>query len=362
MMHHALISLILCLPLFIACTPHNPHYNPSKAHHTPTGFKNTYPEPERAEGSFWAWRYNAWKEGLPKPPAHPITGVTPDLAYIQNNKTETAVSWVGHATLLYQIDGVNILTDPVFSDRASPLSFIGPKRHQPPGIALKDLPHIDVVVISHNHYEHLDLASVRALQVQAGGPPRFLVPLGIEAWFQGNVPGVKLEGADQNVYWLDWGDNYAVNGRTAPINFDFLSVQHWSKRTFWDRNATLWGSWAITHPSYRFWFSGDLGYSQATQDIGRTHGPFDLAAIAIGAYEPRWFMKRGHVNPTEAIQVMQDVGAKRAIGIHWGTFELTDESLDLPPQDLQKGLQAAGIAPERFQVMRHGETWRGLTP
>ncbi len=357
-MHLIILALVLCLPLLIACHPTNAHYDASKPHHTPTGFKNLYPMPEREEGSFWAWRYNAWKEGLPKPPKHPIAGVTPDLPFIQRNRDAVALTWVGHSTLLYQIDGVNILTDPVFSDRASPVSFAGPKRHQPPGVALKDLPHIDVVVISHNHYDHLDLASVRALQNQADGPPLFLVPLGIEAWFAENVPGIKLAGPEQNIRWLDWGDTFQVVGRTAPVTFDFLPVQHWSKRTLWDHNATLWGSWAITHPQYRFWFSGDLGYSKATQDIGRTHGPFDMAAIAVGAYEPRWFMKRGHVNPDEAVQVMQDVGAKRAVGIHWGTFQLTDEPLDQPPEDLAKAVQAHHLPADQFRVMQHGQTWR----
>lgn len=355
------LTLFLCLPLLLACTPTNPHYDPAKPHHTPTGFKNLYPEPERGEGSFWAWRYNAWKEGLPKPPKAPIVGVTPDLPFIQNNRNQTALTWIGHSTLLYQIDGLNILTDPVFSDRASPVSFAGPKRHQPPGVALKDLPRIDVVVISHNHYEHLDLASVRALQNQAGGPPLFLVPLGIDFWFADNVPGAKLSGSQQNVRWFDWGDTFQVSGNKAPVTFDFLSVQHWSKRTPWDRNATLWGSWAITHPTHRFWFSGDLGYSKATQDIGRTHGPFDVAAINIGAYEPRWFMKRSHTNPDESVQVMLDIGAKRAVGIHWGTFELTDEPLDQPPQDLAKALQSRSLPATRFQTMKHGETWK-LSP
>ena len=146
----------------------------------------------------------------------------------------------------------------------------------------------------------------------------------------------------------------------GSIALHFLPVQHWSNRTGFDRNASLWGSWALVHDRFRFWYSGDLGYSHEPQRIGEQFGFFDAAAIAIGAYEPRWFMRSQHVNPDEAVQVMLDVGAKQAIGVHWGTFSLTDEPLDQPPKDLEQALEARGIPRERFVVLKHGETMRFL--
>jgi L-ascorbate metabolism protein UlaG (beta-lactamase superfamily) len=278
------------------------------------------------------------------------------VAGLQARRDGAAVTWIGHATVLLQLDGLNILSDPHFSERASPVSFAGPKRHQPPGVSLAQLPHIDVVMLSHNHYDHLDLPSVRALMAQAGGPPLFLVPLGVAEWFAANVPGAQVGGAAPNVRAFDWDDHLALDGRSGPVDFRFLAVQHWSSRTPWDRNATLWGSWAVRHPQFRYWFSGDLGYSKDTQDIGRQWGPFDFAAIAVGAYAPRWFMARQHIDPTEAVQVMEDIGARAAFGIHWGTFSLTDEPLDQPPRDLAAAVAAKGWAPDRFGVLRHGET------
>jgi L-ascorbate metabolism protein UlaG (beta-lactamase superfamily) len=210
---------------------------------------------------------------------------------------------------------------------------------------------VDVVLLSHAHYDHLDLPSVRALARQPGGSPTFLVPLGLDSWFARHVRGARVRACA-------WDDVVSWPGRTTTLELHFLAVQHWSNRTPWDRNRTLWGSWAIVDPGFRFWFSGDLGYSRDTQEIGARFGRFDLAAIAIGAYEPRWFMRDQHLNPDEAVRVMGEVGAERAIGIHWGTFALTDESLDEPPRALAAAVAAHGLASDRFDVMRHGETRR----
>ena len=270
------------------------------------------------------------------------------------------MTWVGHATVLLQVDGVNILTDPHWGPRASPVSFAGPKRHQPPGVPFEQLPPIHVVVISHNHFDHLDVKTVQALVDHHPGV-RFLVPLGVQHWFAREVRGAVIEGAKRNVIALDWDERHTVQGRTQPLDFHFLAVQHWSARALGDRHQTLWGSWAVLHPTFRFWFSGDLGYSPDTLDIGRRIGPIDLAAIAIGAYEPRWFMKESHLNPEEALRVMGDVQARAAIGIHWGTFEgLSDEPLDQPPRDLalaKQRHQGTGPAADFF-VLRHGQTWQ----
>ncbi len=303
------------------------------------------------------WTYDRLRHRLPHPPAAPIRGVPPDVEYLRSNRTDTTLTWIGHASLLLQLAGRNMLIDPVFSRRVSPVAFAGPRRHQPPGLSLAQLPSIDAVLISHNHYDHLDRPSVRGVARQAGGPPPFLVPRGVESWFARQVPSATVNGTSTAV-GVEWHDTHRLDTPTGDLELHFLPVQHWSSRSALRRNDTPWGSWAIVHPSFRFWYSGDLGYSDDPRRIGAQFGGFDFAAIGIGAYEPRWFMRTQHVNPDEAVQVMLDVGADAAIGVHWGTFPLTDESLDQPPKDLAAAMAARALAPERFTVMRHGETRR----
>jgi len=339
-------------------TPHNPDFQPSKSHHRPDGFVNrdgyVKPAPNIAR-----WQWERRRLGLPKPPASPIVGVSPNLSLIHSVHRSPRLTWVGHSTVLYQLDGLNILTDPHFGQWASPIQGLGPKRHQPPGLSLDDLPPIQVVLISHNHYDHLDEPTIQALMTRHPGI-RFYVPLGVQYWFKDTIRGTVLSGPSQNVWALDWDDSVTIPGRSAPFSLHFLSVRHWSARGLFDRNATLWGSWAVIHPTFRFWFSGDLAYSPELQSYAKRWGGFDLAAIAIGAYEPRYIMKGSHVNPSEAVQVMRDVKARTAVGIHWGTFEgLTDESLDQPPRDLQKALQTD---PLDFRVLAHGQTWEWSAP
>ena len=322
----------------------NPHYIPAKSHHTREGFRNKYPVPER--GSFWKWQWNRWTKGVPDNPkdGYAFALMQPDVAFLAGNRSEPTLTWIGHASFLVQVGGVNLLTDPMFSERASPVSFAGPKRYVEPPLDLRSLPHIDAVVISHNHYDHLDLPTVKRLNRQQGGAPRFFVPLGLKQWFGGN-------GID-NVTELDWWDNAELMG----LKLTLTPVQHWSSRTPWDRDRTLWGSWVIEQAQVRLFFGGDFGYSPDLADIGRQFGHFDLAMLPIGCYEPRWFMRAMHVNPEEAVRAQQDLHARYAVAMHWGTFRLTDEVLDEPPRKLGEALKQAGVAPERFFVMRHGET------
>jgi N-acyl-phosphatidylethanolamine-hydrolysing phospholipase D len=333
--------------------PLNPHYDPSRAHHRPHGFVNLYGDPGgKPFGDVLRWQLARWTQGLPPPPSQAVDGyggfeiVRPDLALLQANRRgpQVTVTWVGHATLFVQIGGLNLLLDPVFSDRTSPVSFAGPKRRVPLPVTLDELPPIDLVLISHSHYDHLDRRTVQALLRQPGGQPRFVVPLGLDLW-------LRNEGATR-IEVLDWWDER----RFGDLEVHLTPAHHWSSRSPFDRNRTLWGGFVMRTADYAFWYSGDTGYAPDFHDIRRRFGGFDLVAIPVGSYEPRWFMKAQHTNPLEAVQVFLDVGAREGIGVHWGTFELTDEPLDEPMLELPKALDALGVARDRFVLFRHGET------
>ena len=332
-----------------ACAPVNPDYDASKPHHTREGFRNTAPTRSRSTGEFLRWQRERRELDIPAPKID-LAVVPPDLPFIQGNRKQFAVTYIGHATVLVQLGGVNVLTDPHFSQRAFPVQFAGPRRWQPPGVALSDLPHIDVVLISHNHYDHLDKDSVVALNRQAGGAPLFVVPLGIDRW-------MKEVGID-NVKAMDWWQGHTVNG----VTITFVPAQHWSRRTLADRNQTLWGGFvgqtakAGEAGGRSFYFAGDTGYGPDFAEIGRRFDGIDLALIPVGAYEPRWFMADQHVNPDEAILIHRDIKARRSVGIHWGTFLLTDEPLDQPLSDLTVARVKAGIDARDFLTLRHGQT------
>jgi L-ascorbate metabolism protein UlaG (beta-lactamase superfamily) len=329
----------------------NPYYDATRPHHRPDGFQNIDPAARmpRPFGDFLRWQRERRKLTIPAPAAD-LSVVVPDLDYIRANRSEFAVTWIGHATALVQLAGINLLTDPVFSDRASPVQWTGPKRWQPPGVALRDLPRIDIVLISHNHYDHLDEASVKALAAQPGGPPLFVVPLGIERWLaEVGVPHAKA---------LDWWDRIESHGLTLHLT----PAQHWSRRTLGDTNATLWGGFVVEahRPSpRRVFYAGDTGWSaQHFGEIGQRFAPIDLALIPVGAYEPRWFMSAQHVNPDEAVRIHQAIGARASLGVHWGTFLMTDEPLDQPLRDLDAARRSLGVSAEAFRTLRHGQTWR----
>ena len=330
----------------------NPYYDPAKAHHRPDGFQNIDPAASmpRPFGEFLRWQRERAALDLPAPKTD-LAAIVPDLGFIGRRSNHFSVTWIGHATALVQIGKVNVLTDPHFSERASPVQWAGPKRWQPPALRLDELPHIDIVLISHNHCDHLDEASVRALNAQPGGPPLFIVPLGIERWLEG--VGITRTRA------LDWWDSL----RAGEVTVHLTPVQHWSRRTLADTNTTLWGGFVIEGESRgktrRVFFSGDTGYSaQHFREVGGRFGGFDLALLPIGAYEPRWFMGGQHVNPEEAVQIHRDLGAQRSVGIHWGTFQLTDEPIDQAATDLAAAREKLGVAPRAFVTLRHGETLR----
>jgi N-acyl-phosphatidylethanolamine-hydrolysing phospholipase D len=291
--------------------------------------------------------------------------VPADLDFLRRNalaatEMSPAATWIGHATMLVQASGLNVLTDPIFSTRASPVQFAGPSRAHLPGVSLQDLPHIDVVVISHNHYDHLDRGSVKSLARQSGGAPLFLVPLGLKSWLErlGITHAVEL----------DWWDSHVHAGvGCPPVEFIFTPAQHWSSRTLNDRNRTLWGGWSALGADFHWYFTGDTGYSRdfvdtrerlAARHMAERGGGFDLALIAVGACLPRWFMKEQHVDLQEGLQIHLDLGAKRSIGVHWGTFALADDPLDLPLHDLAGARRAKGVSEEAFFLLPIGGTRR----
>ncbi|XP_061523705.1 N-acyl-phosphatidylethanolamine-hydrolyzing phospholipase D isoform X4 [Phycodurus eques] len=257
------------------------------------------------------------------------------------------VTWLGHASVLVEIDGLNILTDPIFSQRASPVQFMGPKRYRGPPCSVQQLPRIDAVVISHSHYDHLDAGTVGSLNMRFGAELRWFVPLGLMDWL--------AKAGCENVMELDWWEENCV-----PIHDDITFVctpsQHWSKRSAVDNNRSLWASWAVLGPDHRFFFAGDTGYCSVFREIGRRFGPFDLAAIPIGAYLPRDVMKGQHVDPEEAVQIHMDLQAKHSLAIHWGTFALAYEHYLEPPRRLQEALEQNGLKPDSFFTLQHGES------
>lgn len=333
-----------------SCTTVNPYFEASKPHHRPEGFTNNYgPAGGKPLSELLQWFADRAREGLPKPPTtvfpnYQFDLAKPDLEFLAKNRSAVTATWVGHATMLLQVGGLNIITDPHFSERAGPVQFAGPKRIAPLPVTLDQLPRIDIVLISHNHYDHLDTNSIKRLVAQPGGEPLFLAPLGVDLW-------LKARGA-QRVERFDWWDEKELLG----ARIGFVPAQHWSSRSPFDRNATLWGGFVVRKDDYSIYFAGDSGYSKDFADIGARYGGFDLALIPVGAYEPRWFMKDQHVNPEEAVRAHRDVRSRLSIGIHWGTFELTDEPLDQPVKDLREAMTKQSIASEAFVLFKHGET------
>jgi L-ascorbate metabolism protein UlaG (beta-lactamase superfamily) len=332
--------LLLCLAAFLL--PADVH---AQAPRSADGFRNNYPHAQRQ--SFWAWKWEQLRDGVPQPPpgGWNLPATTTDPEALRAPAGNPSMTWIGHATVLLRIAGRTVLFDPIFSEYASPLPFAGPRRIVPLPIDIPDLPKIDVVMISHNHYDHLDEASVLRLATMPQGGPRFLVPLGLKAWF--------LERGITRVDEFDWWQSTTE----GPLAITMVPVQHWSRRALDDTNATLWGAWVVEGEGLRILHAGDAGYSKDFRDIGERFGSFDLAFIPIGAYAPRWFMQTMHMNVPEAVQVRADLKAARAIGIHWGTFgSLADEPPDEPPVLLARERAARGLPPEAFDVMRIGET------
>lgn len=320
----------------------NSYYQgPESDHFDGTHFFNPGKRWNKNRGDLMKWWREGGREEWPalhpspfhdKPPAR-VTGAAIRLSYI------------GHASFLLQVAGLNLLIDPVWSERASPFASFGPKRVNAPGITLDDLPPIDAVLISHNHYDHLDLATLRAINRKHR--PLFITPLGNDAI-------IKLIGDNPRIITRDWGESVALNDDTQVF---IEEAYHWSARGLNDRHHALWGAFVIRTSAGVIYAIGDTGFhsGQIFSDVREKHGPIRLALIPIGAYEPRWFMAEQHMNPEEAVKAFMLSGAEQAVAHHWGTFQLTNEALHRPPDDLQKALQENAIAPEQFLTLRPGE-------
>ena len=255
------------------------------------------------------------------------------------------ISFIGHSTFLLRLPGLSILTDPVFSARCSPSQFAGPRRVRAPGIALHHLPHVDLILLSHNHYDHMDLISLRKLRARF---PRvhIVTTLGNAAYLhKKGIPGAVE---------LDWWQSHTHGEAVLTVT----PARHFAARTLYDRNATLWGGMFIEHQGRRIYFAGDTGATKFFAEIRARLGAPDLALLPIGAYEPRWFMGPVHMNPQDAVQAFAALAAKRAIGMHFGTFQLTAEAIGAPEQDLAAAREAAGIAEDVFFTLDCGETIR----
>jgi N-acyl-phosphatidylethanolamine-hydrolysing phospholipase D len=316
------------------------------AHHAAGGFRN----PDRGFTPPPVWgrvRHLARRVGrmlAGDPGVASLAVATPDVAGLARNGHVPTVTWVGHSTLLVQLDGVNLLTDPHWGARTGPFGGrVGVRRYTPPGIPFEALPPIHVVLVSHDHYDHLDEPTV--IRLARSHDPRFVVPLGIGAWLADR--GVT------NVVELDWGEAVTVRGVTLVCT----PAQHASGRTLADQGRRLWASWAVLG-SRRFYFGGDSGYAPHFRAIGAAYGPFDLAALAIGSYTPRAVTRPVHTSPEEALQAWVDLRAARFVGIHWGTFALAEERYDEPPRRLAAEVARRGVDPAAIWVLAPGETRR----
>jgi L-ascorbate metabolism protein UlaG (beta-lactamase superfamily) len=299
--------------------------------------------PPKSLGDVLRWQFGrdrqrqAWPEWAPSPHA--------DTPPVRVAGDKVRLSFVGHASWLIQTAGLNILIDPVWSARVSPFGFAGPKRVNDPGIAFDALPPIDVALVSHGHYDHLDLATLSRLAAKFS--PRTITPLGNDVTMRSADDAIKTEP-------FDWHDRVELG---IGVAVTLVPTRHWSARGLFDRNKALWASFVLETPAGKIYIVCDSGYGEGThfRRVGQRYGPLRLAILPIGAYEPRWFMQDQHMNPSDAIKALADCGAEQALAHHHGTFQLTDEAIDAPMAGLHAALDEAKISRERFGVLKPGQ-------
>ena len=298
-------------------------------------FKNTDGEAiDKSIKDLIRWQRNQ------KKPTLAFIDISDDWQNINIEDENNYLIWIGHSTFLIKKDGLTILTDPVFSERASPFKRLGPKRLIPPSLSIKDLPPIDVITVSHNHYDHLDIRSLK--KISKNNPEAFfLIPKGdIDIFKKRNI---------NNVFEFEWWQNIDIKDHI----FTFTPVKHWSARGLFDRNESLWGGWFINSKDYAIYHAGDTGYSKDFKETRKRLGAPKYALIPIGAYDPEWFMSASHVNPEDSVRIMKDLQAQYGIGMHWGTFTLTAEDTLEPRKRLNNAVIADGV--QNFRTIVPGE-------
>lgn len=325
------------------------------SHHRPEGgFQNPWPD-ARQHGfrDFLKWSLVERRRNPRRADPDPSTFLckAPSFALPRAAPEEVTITWVGHTSFLVQLASTNILIDPVWSTRASPVQFVGPKRWVPPGVEFDRLPPIDVVILSHDHYDHLDARTVSRLASRYPAALWF-VPLGVGAFLR--------ERGARDVTERDWWEEATV----GALRLACVPAQHFSGRTLRKRNTTLWCGWTLRSPERSIFFAGDTALHPEFAPIAARYGPFDLAILPIGAYEPRWFMGSVHMNPEDCLKAVGQLDANEhgqrltMAAAHWGTFKLTDEPMDEPPSRMRSLWEAAGRDTDRLWIMRHGETRR----
>lgn len=303
-------------------------------------FEVSSPQPRK--NLFFKWQWERMKQDV-KWKKEDILKYTTYATYEKITKdSNLSAVFVGHSTFLIQVEGINILTDPIWSNRASPLSFIGPKRVTKPGIDFGDLPNIDYILISHTHYDHLDLETIKKLKQSFN--PTIIAGLGVCNYIT-QIKRIIVDCIER-----DWGGFLEVK---PDFKIFFEKSKHYSKRTLFDANKTLWGSFVISSPNYKVFFSGDTAYGRHFKLIGKQYGPFDLSLIELGVYKPRYIMERSHMNPEEAVMAHIDLKSKQSIGMHLKTFQLSDEGYNEPVEDLEIAKEKLNI--KNFKVLDFGE-------
>lgn len=343
------LLIVLISPLILmlsACTAAPSYEGPSSEHFDGTRFSNREPM-EKSPADFIRLAWGALTESADWPPWRETSEETSPATRVNDG---LSITFINHASFLIQVDGYNILTDPIYSERASPFQWAGPKRVNAPGVALESLPHIDAVLISHNHYDHLDADTLVALSSQQETPPLIVAGLGNGLLFE--------QLGLQNYLDLDWQQSTKL----GSLEIVFTECRHRSGRGISDQMKTLWGSFVIKTSAGPIYFAGDTGYSPHLQEAGEEYGPFRLALLPIGAYEPRWFMADVHMNPEEAVRAHLDLRSEHSIGMHFGTFQLTYEGIDVPQEALAMARDKHGVLPSQFEVPEVGQTIRFDSP
>jgi N-acyl-phosphatidylethanolamine-hydrolysing phospholipase D len=325
----------------------------NRSHHRPGGgFQNPWSSAQmHGFLDFLKWslieRRRSPRRADPDPSV--FSRATPEYVMPRATPEQFTLTWVGHTTFLIQIDGLNVLTDPIWSDRASPVQFAGPSRWVPPAVDFDRLPPIDAVVLSHDHYDHLDSVTVSRLTARYPAA-KWYVPLGVAAF-------LRRRGAE-DITESDWWEDSMLENVTLTC----VPAQHFSGRSLGNRNATLWCGWTMRSSAVSLFFAGDTALHPEFELIASRCGPFDLAILPIGAYEPRWFMGAVHMNPEDCVDAMRQMDLAQEgrrlvmVASHWGTFKLTDEPMNEPPERMREVWATAGRSPEDLRVMRHGDT------